>query len=390
MTGGIDAWSSEVAEFIPRYEIVPISYFGEVTHKTLCSVFSQEAGLSQHELQKDCVSEPPYMNDAQNDPWQFIEQQCLYSCIATLISTKKNEPEWSAGAAVQSEPALVEHGGAQQKGYVIHLPADWEDVIYSSTLKSTAPRKKSFDEVDQDVLAMLNKQGRSLAEQERLANVAVDAIVHSVSIGATFKDKLAAVGVIFFSVLAAVQSFPMMVRKYLGAVVPYRDNKHAPLKSALFTDSSFRYIAKDLRSPMELSTSFSINATDTGQFHRLLKVLQSAKETAEGILTKSWTMVFLGKAWEEFIQALANLRAIDCDIRTIGQYLRQSIQHFPLVSYFARDEFAEFQRIGEELASVMLSPARLARISTSPSGRYRLARQINHETMSQRLGHAKH
>jgi Fe-S cluster assembly protein SufB len=117
---------------------------------------------------------------------------------------------------------------------------------------------------------MFNKLGISLAEQERLSGVAVDAIVDSVSVGTTFKDKLAAVGVIFCSFSEAVQDHPELVRQYLGSVVPYSDNKHATLNSAMFTDGSFCYIPKGVRCPMELSTYFRINAADTGQFERTL------------------------------------------------------------------------------------------------------------------------
>ena len=121
---------------------------------------------------------------------------------------------------------------------------------------------------------MFNKLGISLAEQERLSGIAVDAIVDSVSVGTTFKNKLAEVGVIFCSFSEAVQEHPDLVRKYLGSVVPYTDNYFATLNSAVFSDGSFCFIPKGVRCPMELSTYFRINQADTGQFERTLIIAE--------------------------------------------------------------------------------------------------------------------
>jgi len=189
--------------------------------------------------------------------------------VIRLISAKKNEPEWLLEwrlKAYRHWLTMAEPSWAN----VVHPPIDYQDIIYYSAPKPKAPGLKSLDEVDPEVRAMFNKLGISLAEQERLSGVAVDAIVDSVSVGTTFKDKLAAVGVIFCSFSEAVQNHPELVRKYLGSVVPYKDNKHATLNSAVFTDGSFCYIPKGLRCPMELSTYFRINAADTGQFERTL------------------------------------------------------------------------------------------------------------------------
>jgi Fe-S cluster assembly protein SufB len=123
-------------------------------------------------------------------------------------------------------------------------------------------------------VAMFNKLGISLGEQERLSGIAVDAIVDSVSVGTTFKNKLAEVGVIFCSFSEAVQDHPDLVRKYLGSVVPYTDNYFATLNSAVFTDGSFCFIPKGVRCPMELSTYFRINQADTGQFERTLIIAE--------------------------------------------------------------------------------------------------------------------
>ena len=150
---------------------------------------------------------------------------------------------------------------------------DYQDISYYA-----APKPKvalaSLDEVDPEVRAMFDKLGISLGEQERLGGVAVDAIVDSVSVATTFQKKLAEAGVIFCSFSEAVQDHPDLVRRYLGSVVPLRDNFFATLNSAVFTDGSFCYIPKGVRCPMELSTYFRINAANTGQFERTLIVAE--------------------------------------------------------------------------------------------------------------------
>ena len=161
-------------------------------------------------------------------------------------------------------------------------PIDYQDIIYYAAPKPK-PALASLDEVDPELRAMFDKLGISLAEQERLSGVAVDAIVDSVSVATTFKEKLAEVGVIFCSFSEAVQNHPELVRNYLGSVVPYRDNFFATLNSAVFTDGSFCYVPKGVRCPMELSTYFRINAADTGQFERTLIV---AEEGAYGELPR--------------------------------------------------------------------------------------------------------
>ena len=172
--------------------------------------------------------------------------------------------------APQGLPALAEDWRSRAGPTSTTSPSNYQDIIYYSAPKAKGPGLQSLDDVDPEVRAMFNKLGISLAEQERLSGVAVDAIVDSVSVGTTFKDKLAAVGVIFCSFSEAVQDHAELVRQYLGSVVPYSDNKHATLNSAMFTDGSFCYIPKGVRCPMELSTYFRINAADTGQFERTL------------------------------------------------------------------------------------------------------------------------
>jgi Fe-S cluster assembly protein SufB len=193
--------------------------------------------------------------------------------IIRLISTKKNEPEfmlewrlkayrhWLKLAKKEAEPrwANIKYG-----------PIDYQEIVYYSAPKSKKDGPKSLDEVDPEILRAYEKLGIPLLEQERLAGVAVDAVFDSVSVATTFKEKLAELGIIFCSFSEAVQSYPELVQKYLGSVVPYTDNFFASLNSAVFTDGSFVYVPKGVRCPMELLTYFRINAAETGQFERTL------------------------------------------------------------------------------------------------------------------------
>ncbi len=196
--------------------------------------------------------------------------------IVRLISQKKEEPEWLLEWRLKAfrlwqdmpEPAW-------QKPDV--PPIDYQDLYYYA-----APKKKdgpkSLDEVDPKLLETYEKLGIPLKEQEVLAGVegapkvAVDAVFDSVSVATTYRKELESHGIVFCSISEAVKTHPELVKKYLGSVVPYSDNKHACLNSAVFTDGSFVYIPKGVRCPMELSTYFRINAQDTGQFERTLIV----------------------------------------------------------------------------------------------------------------------
>src|SRR6266702_3706649 len=190
--------------------------------------------------------------------------------VIRVISKKKGEPEWMLQWRLESYRrwlAMVE-----PTSHNVHYPKiDYQDIVYYSAPK---PKKKlgSLDEVDPELRAAFEKLGIPLAEQARLANVAVDAVFDSVSVATTFKGKLAEKGVIFCSFSEAVKEHPELVRKYLGSVVPQTDNFFASLNSAVFSDGSFAYIPKGVRCPMELSTYFRINASDTGQFERTLIV----------------------------------------------------------------------------------------------------------------------
>src|SRR3990172_7311320 len=157
---------------------------------------------------------------------------------------------------------------------ITYGPIDYQAITYYSAPKPKGPAPKSLDEVDPEIRAMYQKLGISLVEQERLAGVAVDAVLDSVSVATTFKRQLADLGILFGSFSEAVHDHPDLVRKWLGTVVPHNDNYFAALNSAVFSDGSFAYIPKGVRCPMELSTYFRINAAGTGQFERTLIVAE--------------------------------------------------------------------------------------------------------------------
>jgi len=189
--------------------------------------------------------------------------------VVRAISAKKNEPEfmlqWRLKAyrhwLTMTEPEWA---------HVNYPKIDYRAISYYSAPISDADRPQSLDEVDPKLLETYDKLGIPLHERARLAGVAVDAVFDSVSVTTTFKKKLQEAGVIFCPFSEAVIDHPELIKKYLGSVVPYRDNYFATLNSAVFSDGSFVYIPKGVRCPMELSTYFRINAANTGQFERTL------------------------------------------------------------------------------------------------------------------------
>ena len=186
-----------------------------------------------------------------------------------FISAKKDEPAWLLEwrlKALARWRAMPEPAWA----HVHHPPIDYQAISYYAAPKAAKDRPQSLDEVDPKLLETYAKLGIPLEEQKMLAGVAVDVVFDSVSVHTTFKEKLAAAGVIFCSFAEAVQKHPDLVRRYLGSVVPMSDNYFAALNSAVFSDGSFVYIPKDTRCPMELSTYFRINAMNSGQFERTL------------------------------------------------------------------------------------------------------------------------
>lgn len=192
--------------------------------------------------------------------------------IVHFISKKKNEPAWMLEWRLKAYRAWLTMKEPVWPN-VTYPAINYQDIIYYSAPKQKiAP--KSLDDVDPEIRATFEKLGISLNEQKRLTGIAVDAVIDSVSVATTFKDKLAELGIIFCSFSEAVQEYPELIKKYIGSVVPATDNYFAALNSAVFSDGSFCYIPKGVRCPMELSTYFRINAANTGQFERTLIVAE--------------------------------------------------------------------------------------------------------------------
>ncbi len=186
-----------------------------------------------------------------------------------FISKIKNEPEWMLNWRMKAFERLqkMKEPNWQKPKYP---KIDYQDLYYYSAPKTAKDKPKSLDEVDPKLIETYKKLGIPLDEQKRLSGIAVDAVFDSVSVATTFKDKLNEVGVIFCSISEAIQKHPELVKKYLGSVIPINDHYFATLNSAVFTDGSFVYIPEGVRCPMELSTYFRINASQTGQFERTL------------------------------------------------------------------------------------------------------------------------
>ena len=186
------------------------------------------------------------------------------------ISRKKNEPEWMTEwrlKAYREWKAMDEPDWAN----VSYNKPDYQAISYYSAPKKK-DKYKSLDEVDPELLATFDKLGISIDEQKKLAGVAVDIVMDSVSVATTFRDTLAEKGIIFCSISEAIKNHPNLVKKYIGTVIPIKDNYFAALNSAVFSDGSFCYIPKGVRCPMELSTYFRINQAGTGQFERTLVI----------------------------------------------------------------------------------------------------------------------
>ena len=189
--------------------------------------------------------------------------------VVRRISALKGEPEWLLEFRLKAYRHWLTLK-APTWGHV-HVP----DIDYQAISYYAAPRKlkkDGFEDIDPELKKTFDKLGIPLEEQLRLSGMAVDAVMDSVSVKTTYRERLAELGVIFCSISEAVKDYPDLVRKYLGKVVPYTDNFYAALNSAVFSDGSFVYIPKGVRCPMELSTYFRINAAQTGQFERTLIV----------------------------------------------------------------------------------------------------------------------
>ena len=189
--------------------------------------------------------------------------------VIRFISARKEEPEWMLEWRLKAYHAWLEMEEPTW-AHVKYPELDFQNISYFSAPKSMADRPKSLDEVDPELLRTYEKLGIPLHEQEALAGVAMDVVFDSVSVVTTFREKLEEAGVIFCPISEAVRLYPDLVKKYLGTVVPQKDNYYAALNSAVFSDGSFVYIPKGVRCPMELSTYFRINELNTGQFERTL------------------------------------------------------------------------------------------------------------------------
>jgi Fe-S cluster assembly protein SufB len=193
--------------------------------------------------------------------------------IIRLISAKKGEPEWLLDWRLKAFRGWLKMTEPHAWPNIKYRPVDYQSLRYYSAPRTAKPLG-SLDEVDPKLLETYQKLGIPLTEQKLLAGVAVDAIFDSVSVGTTYKAKLAEAGVIFCSFGEAVREHPELVRKYLGSVVPASDNFFAALNAAVFSDGSFVFVPKGVKCPMELSTYFRINAAETGQFERTLIVAE--------------------------------------------------------------------------------------------------------------------
>jgi Fe-S cluster assembly protein SufB len=207
-----------------------------------------------------------FTTDIESDTFQ----KGLNEDVIKAISAKKEEPEWLLEWRLKAFRAWSEMEEPEWANVNYEKP-DFQDISYYSAPKKK-PELESLDEVDPELIETFNKLGISLEEQKRLTGVAVDVVMDSVSVKTTYQATLAEQGIIFMSISEAIKEHPELVKKYLGTVVPAKDNFYAALNSAVFTDGSFCYIPKGVRCPMELSTYFRINQSGTGQFERTLVV----------------------------------------------------------------------------------------------------------------------
>ena len=224
---------------------------------------TQEAGTLQE------LAEQKYKYGFVSDIESEFAPKGLSAEVIRFISAKKNEPEWMLEWRLEAYRRWLSK--TEPKWARVHYPPiDFQDLYYYAAPKSKSDAPKSLDEVDPELLRTYEKLGIPLSEQKMLAGVAVDAVFDSVSVATTFKATLEEVGVIFCPISEALAKHPDLIRKYLGSVVPLTDNYYATLNSAVFSDGSFVYIPEGVRCPMELSTYFRINASNTGQFERTL------------------------------------------------------------------------------------------------------------------------
>jgi len=199
--------------------------------------------------------------------------------IVRRLSAVKNEPDF----VLEFRLKAFRHWQTMTEpkwAHVAYSEIDYQNLRYYSAPKKRGEGPKSLDEIDKEILDTFNRLGIPLTEQKRLTGVAVDAVFDSVSVGTTHQDVLKEHGVMFCSISEAIREHPELVKKYMGSVVPYKDNYFAALNSAVFTDGSFVYIPKGVRCPLELSTYFRINAAETGQFERTLIIAEEGSHVS--------------------------------------------------------------------------------------------------------------
>jgi len=198
--------------------------------------------------------------------------------VVRIISAKKNEPEWMLDYRLKAFRAWLEMEEPNWAN-INYTKPNYQEIIYYSAPKQK-PVLDSLDDLDPEMKEMFDKLGISIDEQNKLANVAVDIVMDSVSVATSFKETLAEKGIIFCPISDAIQDHPELVQKYLGSVVPARDNFFSALNAAVFSDGSFCYIPKGVKCPMELSTYFRINEAGTGQFERTLLIADEGSQVS--------------------------------------------------------------------------------------------------------------
>ena len=230
----------------------------------------QRNGSEKNEFVRS-IAEKKYEFGFTTDVHTEIIEKGLNEDVVRLISEKKGEPDW----LLQFRLEAYRYWLTQQQptwGHV-HLPEiDYQAISYYADPTAKKKGPQSVEEIDPELMKTFDKLGIPLEERLALSGTAVDAVMDSVSVKTTFKEKLSEKGIIFCSISEAVKNHPNLVKQYLGSVVPPKDNYFAALNSAVFSDGSFVYIPKNTRCPMELSTYFRINARNTGQFERTLIV----------------------------------------------------------------------------------------------------------------------
>jgi len=224
---------------------------------------------TEEELKKELETkeyEYGFVTDIESDTFPIG----LNEGIVEAISKKKEEPQWMTDWRLKAFKAWKEMKEPKWANVKYSKP-DFQKISYYSAPKGK-DKYNSLDEVDPELLKTFEKLGISINEQKKLSGVAVDIVMDSVSVATTFKETLSKKGILFCSISEAIKDHPDLVKKYIGSVVPQKDNFYAALNSAVFSDGSFCYIPKGVRCPMELSTYFRINQAGTGQFERTLVI----------------------------------------------------------------------------------------------------------------------